>query len=69
MGFQLASNSELFIYCQKSRCSLLKRSRCSSGWRRVQDADCDGFDVSRLRDEGDRMSPALGYHDVGMNVE
>lgn len=69
MGFQLASNSELFIYCQESRCSLLKRSRCSSGWRRVQDADCDGFDVSRLRDEGDRMSPALGYHDVGMNVE
>jgi hypothetical protein len=35
----------------------------------VQDADCDGLDVSRLRDEGDRMSPALGYHDVGINVE
>jgi hypothetical protein len=60
MGLELKSNSGIIFLARQVEAALLKRSRCISGWRRVRDADCDGFDVSWLRDERDRMLRALG---------
>jgi hypothetical protein len=46
MGVSAGCQQWDFEYCPASGCSLLKRLRCRSGWRRVRDAGCDGSDVS-----------------------
>jgi hypothetical protein len=49
-AFQLASKSGIIVLGRQADAACSNGSRCISGWRRVRDAGCDGFDVSWPRE-------------------